>query len=520
MKTRKLFALILAVLMLLSVAPVGALAANLPTAQNVRVSGGDETISVQWDPINDFNARKDLKSFHVLYSTDRTNWMLAGGSPRDSSMCVLREPEEGSFKAGTTYYFAVQTVSWSDELGPISEPSAPIKYTNSTADKRAEWEAVMAGYNTPTKETGTKYDKVKLVKGEKVVWDNGLYTLTVTVTAVSAAQATLNVAMKNKTPCTFECTFVSWNGVGGRSSGESVDVHEGSKTLKIDLTNLKDGANYFAFSVSGYGNPVSQYYGVARGGEYNEYADKLIYLGRKHSLCFQKAPNAGKIAANEVSATKNSITVGKAYQSTSEAAKGSGTILFYRVDGTKKFAKKTFAAGKALKLTKLKTNTLYEIKAINYVKGVSAADNKTLVTSKSGYSNRIWIRTAVASAPEIQSIKVSGAKVGKIHVNGYWESDGDWHPAYDVTVTTYQITVTLKSAPKGIQGIKVTGVDRNGYPHWIKGTGKTFTINANAKGNAKGKSVNLGIATFTNQFGSDSGYSGYSPVTKKAVTIR
>lgn len=519
MKTKQLFALLLSLLMLLSVAPL-TFAANLPTAQNVRVSGGEEAITVQWDPINDFNARKDLKSFHVLYSTDQVNWKLADYSPRDSSMSVVREPEEGSFVAGTTYYFAVQTVSWSDELGPISAPSAGIKYTNPTAALRAEWEAVMAAYKTPTKETGTKYDKVKLVKGEKVVFDNGLYTFTVAVTAVSAEQATLNVSMKNKTGCTFECTFLSWNGVGGMSSGESVDLHEGSKTLKVDLKNLKDGANYFQFSISGYGNPVAKYSSVAQGGEYNEYADKLIYLGRKHSVCFQKAPNAGKIDRFDVSANSSSITVGKAYKSTSDGAKGSGTIVYYRVDGTKKFSTKKFAAGKALKLTKLKANTLYEIKAVDFVKGVSAADNKTLVTSKSGFSNRIWIRTAVATAPEIQSIKVSGAKVGKIHVNGYWESDGDWHPAYDVTLTTYKITVTLKSAPKGISGIKVTGADRNGYPTWIKGTGKTFTITATASGNAKGKSVNLGICTFTNQFGSDSGYSGYSPAVKRAITIR
>ncbi len=520
MKTNKTLALVLAVLMLLSVVPMFAVAANLPTPQNVQVSGGNEKIEITWDEVTDFNARRDLASFRVLYSTDKTNWLLAGTSPRDSAMDVVSEPKEGSFVPGTTYYFAVQSVSWSGEYGPISAPSAGIKYTSTSGELRAEWEKVMKGYEVKTTETGTKYNKVKLVKGEKVVFDNGLYTLTVTVTAVSAEAASLNVAIKNKTKCTFECTFVSWDAVGGTSSGESVSIHEGSKTVKVNLKNLKDGANYFTFSVSGYGNPVAQFSQVTKGNEYNEYADKLIYLGRKHTVYFQKAPNAGKIDSHDVAATKNTITIGKAYQTATKGAKGSGTIVYYRVDGTKKFSKKTFAAGKALKLTKLKANTLYEIKAINYVKAVSAADKQTVVTSKSGYSNRIWIRTAVATAPEIQSIKVSDAKVGKIHVNGYWESDGDWHPAYDVTVTTYKITVTLKSAPKGIQGIKVTGADRNGYPHWIKGTGKTFTINANAKGNARGKTVNIGISLFSNQFGSDSGYSGYSPVTKKAITIR
>ena len=469
--------------------------------------------------MTDFNARRDLASFRVLYSTDKTNWQLAGTSPRDSAMDVVSEPKEGKFVPGTTYYFAVQSVSWSGEYGPISAPSVGIKYTSTSGELRAEWEKVMKGYAVKTTETGTKYDKVKLVKGEKVVFDNGLYTLTVTVSAVSAEAASLNVAMKNKTKCTCECTFVSWDAVGGTSSGESVSIHEGSKTVKVNLKDLKDGANYFTFSVSGYGNPVAQFSQVTQGNEYNEYADKLIYLGRKHTVYFQKAPNAGKIDAHDVAATKNTITIGKGYQTATKGAKGSGTIVYYRVDGTKKFSKKTFAAGKALKLTKLKANTLYEIKAINYVKAVSAADNQTVVTSKSGYSNRIWIRTAVAAAPEIQSVKVSNTKVGKIHVNGYWESDGDWHPAYDVTVTTYTLTVTLKSVPKGVQGIKVTGVDRNGYPHWIKGTGKTFTINANAKGNARGKTVNIGVSTFTNQFGNDSGYSGYSPSVKKSITL-
>lgn len=514
MKTKRLFALALAVLLLLSCAPVFVFAADLPTVQNVQITTGEGMIGVKWD-VPQFPANKDVLGYNILYSTDKTNWLLAGTVTRDSGARDLHEPEEGAFVHGTTYYICVQPYDWNHNEGPLSAP-ATVKYTNPTGLKRAEWEAVMAGYKMPTKETGTKYDKVKLVKGEKIVWDNGLYTLTVQITAVSAEKATLNVTMKNKTGALFECFYLNWNGL---SSGLGISQHEGTRSYTIDLTKMFDGANYLQFSVTGYGNPVAQYSNVAKGNEYSEYADKLIYLGRKHTLYFQKAPNAPKIDRNAIAATGSTITVGKGYKTTSKDAKGSGTIVYYRVDGTKKFAKKTFAAGKTMKLSKLKANTLYEIKSINYVKAVSAADKKTVVTSKSGYSNRIWIRTAIAAAPEIQSVKVSGAKVGKIHVNGYWESDGDWHPAYDVTVTTYQLTITLKNAPKGMQGIKVTGVDRNGYPHWVKGTGKTFTVNANAKGNARGKSVNIGISTFTNQFGSDSGYSGYSPSVKKSVTL-
>ena len=81
-------------------------------------------------------------------------------------------------------------------------------------------------------------------------------------------------------------------------------------------------------------------------------------------------------------------------------------------------------------------------------------------------------------------------------------------------------SVTLKSAPTGMQGIKVTGAHSSGLPLWTKGTGKTFTINASASGNAIGKSVKIGICTYANNFGADSGRSGYSPAAKKTVTVR
>ena len=130
------------------------------------------------------------------------------------------------------------------------------------------------------------------------------------------------------------------------------------------------------------------------------------------------------------------------------------------------------------------------------------------------------MRTGFGTAPEIKSVKASGAKTKKIHVNGYWETDGDWHPAYDYTITTYTLTVTLKSAPKGMQGIRVTGAHSSGLPLWAKGTGTTFTINASAEGNVIGKNVKIAVSTYANKFGADSGHSGYSPAAKKTVTVR
>ena len=522
MKINKTLALILAMLMLLSVAPLFASAANLPTPQNVKVSGGDESITIQWDAINDFNARKDLYYFRVLYSTDKTNWQLAGTSPRDSFMDVVSEPREGSFVPGTTYYFAVQSVSWNEEFAPISAPSAGIKYTSTTGDLRAEWEAIIAGYNKPTTEKGTKYDKVKLVKNEQLVWDNGLYTLTVLVSDVSKTKVTLKITMKNKTAATFECHYISWVGATNAESGEGISIHEGTQTVSIDLDKFCDGANYLTFSVTGYGNPVAKYSSVSKNGEYSEYADKLIYLGRKHTLYFQKAPQAPYIdfrGAN-LKVTSGAISFGSAYKSNAKAAKGSGTILYYKAADAKKWSKKTFAAGKTLKITKLQPDTEYSIRMIDYVKSVSAADGKTAVTSKSGYSNTKKLRTGLSAAPEIKSVKVS-SKVVTIHHDAEWWYNGvKWiyKEAYDSKQTNYTVTVTLKSVPKNMKALECAGL--GSISKQIKDVSKNgvFTFTGTAGAGEKGKSHTFTFLSYTNKLDNDM-YAGSSPSVKKSVTL-
>ena len=59
MKARKLLALALAVLMLLSCAPVFVFAADLPTVQNVQITTGEGMIGVKWD-VPQFPANKDV----------------------------------------------------------------------------------------------------------------------------------------------------------------------------------------------------------------------------------------------------------------------------------------------------------------------------------------------------------------------------------------------------------------------------------------------------------------------------
>ena len=83
MKTRKLLALALALLLALSVLPV-AFAAALPTPQNVKIYADDGYIQLNWDKPSDMDMMP-VKSGQVLYSTDQSNWQVAKSISKDES---------------------------------------------------------------------------------------------------------------------------------------------------------------------------------------------------------------------------------------------------------------------------------------------------------------------------------------------------------------------------------------------------------------------------------------------------
>lgn len=380
------------------------------------------------------------------------------------------------------------------------------------ADAAGKWETLKAGLNNFTvRETGTNYDKVHLNVGSAVTFDTPLYALTVKIAAIQGAEATVQTAMKQKIgDGLFHVTYLAIS----NQDGDFVSPEGGVSTNKVDLTKIGEGICYFRFTVrSDFG------YAFNNESDYSAYRDKINYFEEKHTFYFQNVPNL-VLSGQNLKATTNAITVGTAYRSYSEGVTASGTTLYYRASGAKKWTSKSFAAGKAMTVKKLKAGTVYQFKAAIYVKSLSPEDGKTVLTAKGNVSKVLNVRTGFAEAPEIKSVKASGAKTKKVHVNGYWETDGDWHPAYDYTVTTYKLTITLKKAPKGMQGIRVTGAHSSGLPLWAKGTGTTFTLNASASGNVIGKSLKLGISTYANKFGADSGHSGYSPAAKKNVAVR
>ncbi len=379
----------------------------------------------------------------------------------------------------------------------------------------ADWNTLTAGLDRFTvKETGTNYDKVHLKVGAAVTFDTPLYALTVKIAAIQGAACTVQTTMKQKIGGgeQFKATYLAVSYRDGEG-GDYPEVNRGVGTCVVDLSKIQDGVCWFRVTVR---SEIGYEFNNMPG--YGSYRDRINEFEQKHSFYFQNVPNL-VLGGENVKATTNAITIGTAYKSYSQGVAASGTTLYYKAASAKKWNSKTFAGGKAMTIKKLKAGTAYQFKAAVFVKSVSPENGKTL-TAKGGVSKVLTVRTGFGTAPEIKSVRASGAKTKRVHVNGYWESDGDWHPAYDYTVTTYKLTVTLKSAPKGMQGIKVTGAHSSGLPLWAKGKGTTFTLNASAAGNKIGKSLKLGICTYSNKFGADSGHSGYSPAAKKTVTVR
>lgn len=521
MKTRKTLALLLALVMTISTAAF-AFAAGTPAAKglycwNAEDGACDGEFDLMWTALDDME-RMSVFGSRVMVSADQSNWLVAWSTTdRSKHSAAITEFEQGGKPVpGTTYYFYAQFIGKNGDFGEKSNVIS-LKFSDKTNAVLGDWDALKAGLdNFRVTESSSNYDKVHLKAGTAVTFDTTLYTLTVKIAAVKGGVATVQTEIKQKIgdESLFYAMYL-YTDYRGNRVGESLSEKNGTTSTAIKLADLQDGANHFTVSVHYHGG--AQFNGLPG---YRDYASSLNYFEEKHTVSFQNAPKAGALDRNAVAATKNAVALGKAYKSASKTAVGSGTIVYYKASGAKKWSSKAFAAGKNMTVKGLKAATAYQFKTVNFVKAISAADGETVITSKSGYSKAIPVTTAIASAPEIASIKVSGAKRDKIHMNGYWESDGDWHPAYDIAVTNYKLTITLKSAPKGMQGIKVTGADRNGYPVWVKGTGKTFTVNASAKGNIIGKSVKLGICTYTNNFGPDSGHTGNSAVAKKAVTVR
>ena len=527
MKTKKLLALVLAVLMLLSIAPTAVLAAGIPEITNFRMSNVENGVSdgafeMQWTMLDDMS-RMLISGGKVMYSTDQTNWKLAYETG-DRYVCsaYIKSFDDGTKPIpGTTYYFYACYIGKNGEEGPRSNIISS-KFADSETAAQQEFDQLKRALDSfKPVEKSKNYDKVNLKKGVTLVWDSSLYTLTAVVTAVKCGKATVKTTMKNKIGGGKHLFYVGYisseikPGLGSESSAVT-ENSKGVATRTFTLADLKEGATKIRISVK---CGVGYEYNNCSG--YRDYMDDLTYFNEDHEILFQNAPATPYLdfRGQNLKVNSTAISFGTAYKSNAKGLKGSGTIVFYKPVDAKKWSKKAFAGGKTIKITKLQPNTVYQLRTVNFVKSVSAADGKTVVTSKSGYSNVMKLRTGIGAAPEIKSIKVT-SKVVTIHHKAQWNKRGStWYytEAYDSKQTNFTVKVTLKEAVPGMAALQCAGLGALNT-EIRDGKGTTFTFSGNRAGSVKGKSISLSFLSYTNKLGSG-WYVGTSPALKKSVTL-
>ena len=126
MKTKKLLALVLAVLTVLSLFSGSVLAADIPSVENLRmrnVENGvcDGSFELSWQMLDDMSRMK-ISGVKIMGSTDQSNWFLAYETGDRYAYSVYFDTFEDGSKpvSGTTYYFYAFYVGKNGEDGPKS----------------------------------------------------------------------------------------------------------------------------------------------------------------------------------------------------------------------------------------------------------------------------------------------------------------------------------------------------------------------------------------------------------------
>ncbi|SNU08629.1 hypothetical protein SAMN06297422_11963 [Lachnospiraceae bacterium] len=170
-------------------------------------------------------------------------------------------------------------------------------------------------------------------------------------------------------------------------------------------------------------------------------------------------------------------------------------VTIYLKNGSKWVKKiSTTPGGKGGTIKKLKANKKYEVKLVM---------TKELTNGKTVKTESVFkVKTGPKQKPVIKSAKISNVRKTKRWIDGYW-SGNVWHRGHYVTITSYTVTITLKSKLKGCKGISCMGVK-------VKGKGKVFKFTTT--GNPPSK---LSVYGYSNDK-----YMGYTPCSKSKKTSR
>ena len=393
-----------------------------------------------------------------------------------------------------TYYVKAYYVDSEGKKGPDSNicgPFGPVEDESKIPGKVEE------ASKTAVKTTGN--DAGVLKKGTSVTFERAFYKLTLSVKDIKGSDVIFTVNLEpNKPYDTY--LFMEHGSIRYTTKKDKPqDVMDTVGETTIDMTDMIEGCTKITIPVTA---TLRQKYDI------NQKKYKF-----EETLYFDNAPQA--LSPGVTKADKKSITFGKAYSAAVNCT-DSGTTVYYKKKGAAKWKEKTFASGKTMKLTGLSAGTSYQIKAVNFVK--SKDRNGKEKTIKGTESSVSIFRTAYKSAPKTKSVKTSKVKQKTRKFAGKWVKSGihtKWQKPYTLKVTTYKLTIKMKSKPTNAGGIVVK--DPDGVVHVIKGSKNKYTLSGEIKGYKKGQKVKFKVATFGNGETADvlTGVSPYKTITVK-----
>ena len=522
---KKLLALFLATVMLLSAVCVSAFAAN-PEPKYLTVTNAVDgtcgaTVELSWQK----NGESIQTGMEIIIkkSYDDVNYEqvaeIANNVEKTTSYtynCVLNDN-------GKTIYFRVQ-YGWSaTTVFNYATVSVNIK-ANAVQNTAEEYNnLLLQGLADPkyTKKT-TKYNGTTFVVGTKSVWDCKLYTLTATVTKVSGKIATFAILFKSKIPSdymkkspyaitaisNYPGGFKSVDGEPGKTFTVSVNT---AATDPLDTSSPAGGMQFLKIRV--YNIVKEDLFPLDSGNRYastivknrkvypeNSTNFSQVYIDDTYTLGYYIKPTY-KLATNSFAVSKKSIYLG--------IYAFNGTVQ-YKAAGAKSWKQKAIAKNKKLYLTGLKANTSYSIRVLCKLpyKDIESGKNKYVVDI---VGKQITLTTSLTSKPLLKQVKISSVKYGKYTRKGYWEkrSDGtlgNWHPAETFYTAKYKVTVKLRKVPAKAKGLCLKAGGATEYKSGRKST-YTFTMTYQSKKPVKGKKLSCNLY-----------YSG-NTINKKAVGI-
>ena len=505
---KKTISIILALIMLFCAAPITAYAdwpmANSLTATNAIDGVCRGTVELSWTPSStpsDYNHQ-----ICITKSLDGTNFTKVATLTNKVSTTKTYTYNCMKEDLGKTVYFGVQYESnGSSTLYDSHRRSISVRVEAPDLgyDEEECYRLLMEGLANPAISKKTEnYDGYNFVKGTKATWKCKLYTLTAKVTSVSGKKATFTFTFDSKIPLAYLGENAYSINVGTKTFYPGDTMKYTVDTSKSDgaFDTNKEGMQFMRIRVEREQvfDPIvysNDSYFADIVANRRVYPENAIYFSRVYveDLCalgYYVKPDAS-ISKSSFSVTKDTINLGSI---------GYTTTIKYRVKGAKSWKEKNFKKNKAMKLTKLKANTVYEIHMLCKIAYTDPETGKTLYTVDQ-LADPFKLTTVITSKPKVTSIKISKAKFGKQTINGYWESDGDWHPTETFNKATYTITVKVKSVPKNAKGLRMkTG----GAVYYAKGNKKTYTfkVSYRDKKAVKGKKISTSFSWSSNSVGS------------------